>query len=484
MGQVVYKHKKELVTCYFVGFIILFGGTYVIYIVEKSHSKPSIDNMANGIYWAMITVTSVGYGDISPETWAGKICTGVFALVGCAFFALPAGILGSGFALQVAKQKKEQRYTKIKNPAAIVIQNLWRNHAVKRSRYQLQGTWAYMFPQVMQHISRSGYYGLLPGVKAIHDSASFDLFRASLGRKKTTNRADGSILSRRKKRSSASSTCNLVSPKKKKSSAFSYNSTHPETDTENEIALTPKSRTSISVAAMTPQSQRKRTKEKLPLSELVSGRYKAAIRFVLRVKYFTDVRKFKKERYPFVNVQDIMEKNSHNHLETLSYLKDIKTYIEEFQVELEEMKVAFRDYQIMFNTSPLKPSLPSVNIEEHDDVTKPGKNEDGDGFETSSHHHNSNSNLIRRDNKGNTDNLLHGEEEILSNGVILCPLDRQSNDFSDRVTQVEESQKIDDYDDEEEEENERKKLLPNVVTISAVNHTHSAEHIALNDLKL
>ena len=39
MGQVVYKHKKELVTCYFVGFIILFGGTYVIYILEKSKGK-------------------------------------------------------------------------------------------------------------------------------------------------------------------------------------------------------------------------------------------------------------------------------------------------------------------------------------------------------------------------------------------------------------------------------------------------------------
>ena len=171
MGRVVNKHRKELVTCYFVGFIILFGGTYIIYICEKfSPEEGTIDNMANGLYWAMITVTSVGYGDISPKTWPGKLITGVFALVGCAFFALPAGILGSGFALQVAKQKKQKRYMKVRNPAAIVIQTCWRNHSVKEHKYQLQATWHFFFPQMTG--TRPDYYEMLPGIQEVLHSFS------------------------------------------------------------------------------------------------------------------------------------------------------------------------------------------------------------------------------------------------------------------------------------------------------------------------
>ena len=55
-----------------------------------------------------------------------QVISCVFAIVGCAFFALPAGIIGSGFALQVSKKKKQKRVRKLRNPAAVLIQRFWR----------------------------------------------------------------------------------------------------------------------------------------------------------------------------------------------------------------------------------------------------------------------------------------------------------------------------------------------------------------------
>ena len=65
MGNVVRKHCKELITVYFVGFVLMFSATYLVYLCEKHISQNdaklkdevSIDNMADGLYWAEITVS-------------------------------------------------------------------------------------------------------------------------------------------------------------------------------------------------------------------------------------------------------------------------------------------------------------------------------------------------------------------------------------------------------------------------------------------
>ena len=95
--------------------------------------------------------------------------------------------------------------------------------------------------------------------------------------------------------------------------------------------------------------QGKRKREKVPLAQLISGRYKAAIQFILKVKFFTTVHKFKKERYPFVNVSDVMEKSSHQKLETIGHLKDIDRYLDVFQAELDLMKLKLAQQGIVWD---------------------------------------------------------------------------------------------------------------------------------------
>jgi voltage-gated potassium channel len=57
------------------------------------------------MWWAVITLTSVGYGDVVPATPVGKFVAAIVALVGVGFVALPTGILAAGFAEEIRDQR-------------------------------------------------------------------------------------------------------------------------------------------------------------------------------------------------------------------------------------------------------------------------------------------------------------------------------------------------------------------------------------------
>ncbi|NXL89327.1 KCNQ2 protein, partial [Alectura lathami] len=90
-----------------------------------------------------ITLTTIGYGDKYPQTWNGRLLAATFTLIGVSFFALPAGILGSGFALKVQEQHRQKHFEKRRNPAAGLIQAAWRFYATNLSRTDLHSTWQY-----------------------------------------------------------------------------------------------------------------------------------------------------------------------------------------------------------------------------------------------------------------------------------------------------------------------------------------------------
>ncbi|NXV80544.1 KCNQ2 protein, partial [Atlantisia rogersi] len=90
-----------------------------------------------------ITLTTIGYGDKYPQTWNGRLLAATFTLIGVSFFALPAGILGSGFALKVQEQHRQKHFEKRRNPAAGLIQAAWRFYATNLARTDLHSTWQY-----------------------------------------------------------------------------------------------------------------------------------------------------------------------------------------------------------------------------------------------------------------------------------------------------------------------------------------------------
>ncbi|KAJ3595494.1 hypothetical protein NHX12_004797 [Muraenolepis orangiensis] len=149
---------NELFTAWYIGFLSLILASFLVYLVEKEDlsldvSDPDdptaqpktqdFDTLADALWWGLITLTTIGYGDKTPKTWAGRLLAGTFALIGVSFFALPAGILGSGLALKVQEQHRQKHFEKRRHPAAGLIQSAWRYYATNPIREDLIATWRF-----------------------------------------------------------------------------------------------------------------------------------------------------------------------------------------------------------------------------------------------------------------------------------------------------------------------------------------------------
>lgn len=86
--------------------LLLFCST-LMYLVEGKHQPEAFGSILRSAWWAIATLTTVGYGDVYPVTALGRILAGVTAITGVCIIAMPTGILASAFsdAIQVAKER-------------------------------------------------------------------------------------------------------------------------------------------------------------------------------------------------------------------------------------------------------------------------------------------------------------------------------------------------------------------------------------------
>ncbi|MHA7777798.1 cyclic nucleotide-gated ion channel [Roseibium sp. M-1] len=80
--------------------VILLAAT-VMYLIEHDAQPEKFRSILHGIYWAITTVTTVGYGDVVPVTSLGKMIAGIVMLMGYGLIALPVGIIASAFAREI-----------------------------------------------------------------------------------------------------------------------------------------------------------------------------------------------------------------------------------------------------------------------------------------------------------------------------------------------------------------------------------------------
>ncbi|XP_065665515.1 potassium voltage-gated channel subfamily KQT member 4-like isoform X2 [Hydra vulgaris] len=289
MWNAIYSHRKELLTCYFFCAVILLLGSYVIFLTESSNKNLNgkMNNMLTSLYWGIITFTTIGYGDYTPHTWYGKMVAGFLAMVGCAFLALPAGILGSGFALQVSKQKKEKGTFKVKNPAALLIQCAWRCYAVRNSK--IKATWSYF---VMKSVAAkekantnyqknfaSNFMNLLPKSKIKYTEG--DISDKLFGLKRNSKDLNGFE--------------ELVD-------IFQKNQDYNDWSSDIQVE------------------------------------YKLAFNFITIIKLILAARSFSDIRHPYVNMEHVLQSNSMTIMLSLSHLKDIKKINEVIISEINDLK--------------------------------------------------------------------------------------------------------------------------------------------------
>ncbi|CAH8487909.1 unnamed protein product [Schistosoma bovis] len=128
LASVVWAHRQELFTTVYIGFLGLLFSSFLIFLVEKKENE-KIRTYADALWWGVITLCTVGYGDSVPQSGLGKTIAGCSCLAIISFYALPPGILGSGFALKVQQHQRQKHLIRRRVPAATLIQCLWRCYA-------------------------------------------------------------------------------------------------------------------------------------------------------------------------------------------------------------------------------------------------------------------------------------------------------------------------------------------------------------------
>lgn len=93
--------------------LILTTGLIIIaaclmYFAEHTAQPEAFRSIPDTLYWSVVTLTTTGYGDMVPKTGIGKLLTGVILLTGVALFALPAGIITTGF-LEESRKHRQHR---------------------------------------------------------------------------------------------------------------------------------------------------------------------------------------------------------------------------------------------------------------------------------------------------------------------------------------------------------------------------------------
>uniref|UniRef100_A0A915EPK5 Ion transport domain-containing protein n=1 Tax=Ditylenchus dipsaci TaxID=166011 RepID=A0A915EPK5_9BILA len=172
LGSVVWAHRQELLTTLYIGFLGLVFSSFLVYLCEKNYND-RYTTFADALWWGVITLSTVGYGDVTPTTWPGKIIGALCALMGISFFALPAGILGSGFALKVQQHQRQKHLIRRRVPAARLIQCLWRHYCATAESRSL-ATWK-VYLQVPSVVSAKSNHSAKG-----HKSAAFSCRNLSL----------------------------------------------------------------------------------------------------------------------------------------------------------------------------------------------------------------------------------------------------------------------------------------------------------------
>jgi voltage-gated potassium channel len=109
LNRVLKKEKDQLIVTIFITSLLLLIASSIMYYLEHDIQPESFPNIISSLWWAIATLTTVGYGDIYPVTALGRMLSGVIAILGIGLVAMPTGIISAGFLSEIDKTPDEDK---------------------------------------------------------------------------------------------------------------------------------------------------------------------------------------------------------------------------------------------------------------------------------------------------------------------------------------------------------------------------------------
>ena len=109
MKKILSNLKEELIVLFLYTLVVIVVLSFIIFDIEHEAQPEVFSNIFQTLWWAVATLTTVGYGDMYPITAAGKFITAVITIVGIGFVAIPGGMFASEFMEAIAQEKKKKQ---------------------------------------------------------------------------------------------------------------------------------------------------------------------------------------------------------------------------------------------------------------------------------------------------------------------------------------------------------------------------------------
>ena len=103
IAEVLGSKKQQLLSSVFIILVLILASSLCMYSVESDAAGSGFKNAFSGIWWAVSTLLTVGYGDIVPTTTLGKLLGAIITFLGVGMVAIPTGIISAGFVEQYAR---------------------------------------------------------------------------------------------------------------------------------------------------------------------------------------------------------------------------------------------------------------------------------------------------------------------------------------------------------------------------------------------
>ncbi|MEK6236806.1 MAG: ion transporter [Planctomycetales bacterium] len=111
LGDAFRRTRSELAVTAFIAVIVILISATALYYAEHETQPEVYRSIPDTIWWAVVTLTTVGYGDVYPVTFLGRIVAGFVMLAGIGFIAIPCGLLSGAFS-DILKEQRESEAKK------------------------------------------------------------------------------------------------------------------------------------------------------------------------------------------------------------------------------------------------------------------------------------------------------------------------------------------------------------------------------------